>query len=58
MDHFPAGTRFQRLDVPTDSGPPSIDIPLWVQDSTGRYRQQSGTMKFIYDALQVSSGCP
>jgi hypothetical protein len=48
VDHFPAGTKFQRLDVPTSAGPPSIDIPLWVQDSEGRYRKQSGTMKFIY----------
>ena len=48
VDHWPAGTRFQRLDVPTDNGAPSIDIPLWVADSTGRYRVQSGTMKFIY----------
>lgn len=48
VDHFPAGTKFQRLDVPTSSGPPSIDIPLWVQDSVGRYRTQSGTMKFLY----------
>ncbi|WP_420718301.1 hypothetical protein [Pyxidicoccus sp. MSG2] len=48
VDHFPAGTKFQRLDVPTDNGAPSIDIPLWVKDSAGRYRTQSGTMKFIY----------
>jgi hypothetical protein len=48
VDHFPAGTKFQRLDVPTNSGAPSVDVPLWVQDSQGRYRQQSGTMKFIY----------
>jgi hypothetical protein len=48
VDHFPQGTKFQRLDVPTDSGVPSIDIPLWVKDSVGRYRQQSGTMKFLY----------
>ncbi|MFE8601575.1 hypothetical protein KYC5002_10205 [Archangium violaceum] len=48
VDHWPAGTKFQRLDVPTDNGAPSIDIPLWVKDSAGRYRQQSGTMKFIY----------
>ena len=48
VDHFPAGTKFQRLDVPTDGGAPSIDIPLYVQDSAGRYRTQSGTMKFIY----------
>lgn len=48
VDHFPAGTKFQRLDVPTSSGAPSIDIPLWVPDSAGRFRTQSGTMKFIY----------
>jgi len=48
VDHFPAGTKFQRVDVPTDSGVPSIDVPLWVQDSAGRYRTQSGSMKFIY----------
>ncbi|HYO67186.1 MAG TPA: hypothetical protein VEU33_14015 [Archangium sp.] len=48
VDHWPAGTKFQRLDVPTDGGAPSIDIPLWVADSVGRYRVQSGTMKFLY----------
>lgn len=48
VDHFPAGTKFQRLDVPTDHGVPSIDIPLWEKDSQGRYRQQSGEMKFLY----------
>ncbi|MDQ3364162.1 MAG: hypothetical protein M3680_01860 [Myxococcota bacterium] len=73
-DHFPARTKFRRVDVPTSSGRPSITIPLWVQDGSGRYRQQSGTMRFLYgyvvgagvkrfgwmaeDALVVSSGCP
>lgn len=73
-DHFPAGTKFQRVDVPTDSGPPSITIPLWVQDAAGRFRTQSGTMRFLYgyivgngvrrfgwmaeDALVASAGCP
>ncbi|RKG75970.1 hypothetical protein [Corallococcus terminator] len=56
VDHFPAGTKFQRLDVPTSSGAPSIDIPLWVQDSAGRYRQQSGTMKFIYGYVIAATG--
>ena len=56
VDHFPAGTKFQRLDVPTDSGAPSIDIPLWVKDSTGRYRTQSGTMKFIYGYVIAATG--
>lgn len=73
-DHFPAGTKFQRVWVPTNSGRPSITIPLWVKDGAGRYRKQQGTMRFLYgyvvgngdrrfgwmaqDALKVSSGCP
>ncbi len=56
VDHFPAGTKFQRLDVPTDTGVPSIDIPLWVQDSVGRYRKQSGTMKFLYGYVIAATG--
>ena len=56
VDHFPAGTKFQRLDVPTDSGVPSIDIPLYVQDSEGRYRKQSGTMKFLYGYVVATAG--
>lgn len=73
-DHFPAGTKFRRISVPTSSGRPSISIPLWVANSAGRYIVRSGSMRFIYgfivgngtkrfgwmslDALQVSSGCP
>ena len=73
-DHFPAGTKFRRIDVPTDSGHPSISIPLWVRNSAGRYVVRSGSMRFIYgfivgdgakrvgwmalDALEVSTGCP
>ncbi len=72
-DHFPAGTKFQRLQVPTSEGKPSITIPLWVKDSAGRYRKQAGDMRFYYgsikadgtqrygwmaeDALQTSAGC-
>lgn len=56
VDHFPAGTKFQRLDVPTNSGKPSIDIPLWVQDGQGRYRKQAGTMKFIYGYIIAATG--
>lgn len=54
-DHFPAGTKFQRLQVPTTSGPPSITIPLWVADSQGRYRTQSGTMRFFYGYIRSTS---
>ena len=73
-DHFPAGTKFRRVDVPTKSGRPSISIPLWVANSQGRYIVRSGSMRFVYgyivgdgvkrfgwmalDALKVSDGCP
>ena len=56
IDHFPNGTKFQRLDVPTDHGVPSIDIPLWVLDGSGRYRQQSGEMKFLYGYVIAATG--
>jgi hypothetical protein len=55
-DHFPAGTRFQRVDVPTSSGRPSISIPLWVKDGSGRYRKQSGTMRFLYGYVRAEDG--
>lgn len=73
-DHFPAGTKFRRISVPTQSGRPSIAIPLWVANGNGRYIVRAGSMRFIYgfivgdgtkrfgwmalDALKVSSGCP
>jgi hypothetical protein len=73
-DHFPAGTKFRRVSVPTRTGLPSISIPLWVADGGGRYIVRSGSMRFLYgyivgdgtkrfgwmaqDALQVSTGCP
>lgn len=56
IDHFPSGTRFQRVSVPTDSGAPSITIPLWVQDSAGRFRTQSGTMRFFYGYVRAADG--
>jgi hypothetical protein len=55
-DHFPAGTKFQRVDVPTSSGRPSISIPLWVKDGNGRYRKQSGTMRFLYGYVRAGDG--
>ncbi len=73
-DHYPAGTKFRRVSVPTRTGRPSISIPLWVANSHGRYIVRSGSMRFLYgyivgngvkrfgwmaqDALKVSSGCP
>jgi hypothetical protein len=55
-DHFPSGAKFQRVDVPTTAGNPSITIPLWVQDSAGRYRTQSGTMLFLYGYVRAADG--
>jgi hypothetical protein len=56
IDHFPAGTKFQRLDVPTDAGPPSIDVKLWLQDSKGRFRKHAGEMKYIYGYVATGTG--
>jgi hypothetical protein len=73
-DHFPAGTKFQRVGVSTQTGRPSLLIPLWEPDSSGHYVVRNGSMRFIYgyivgngvkrygwmalDALEVSSDCP
>lgn len=56
IDHFPAGTHFQRLDVPTDGGRPSIDVNLWQQDDQGRFRKSAGSMKFIYGYVVTAKG--
>ncbi len=56
VDIFPAGTKFQRLDVPTEHGAPSIDIPLWKKDAAGRYRAKAGTMKFVYGSVSSKNG--
>ena len=55
-DHFPAGSKFQRVDVPTKSGRPSIDIPLWVDAGNGHYTKRSGSMKFVYGYIRSSDG--
>ncbi len=55
-DHFPAGTRFQRVTVPTATGKPSISIPVWVKDAGGDYRRQSGTLRFLYGYVRASDG--
>jgi hypothetical protein len=47
---------FQRVTVPTTAGPPSIVIPLWIQDSAGRFRTQSGSMRFLYGYVRAADG--
>jgi hypothetical protein len=55
-DHFLAGTKFRRVQVPTGSGQPSITIPLWVKNGSGRYVKQSGEMRFYYGYVRASDG--
>ena len=56
IDIFPSGTKFRRLDVPTDAGAPSIDVPLYVKDGAGRYRKHAGDMKFVYGYVIAADG--
>lgn len=49
-------TKFQRIGVPTDSGKPSISIPLWVKDAHGHYAKQSGTARFLYGYVKTTAG--
>jgi hypothetical protein len=71
-DHFLAGTKFRRVEVPTSSGLPSISIPLWKESAP---TVRSGSLRFLYgyivtedgqhrfgwmaqDALETATGCP
>jgi hypothetical protein len=56
VDHFVAGTKFRRVDVPTDGGAPSIDVPLWTQASNGHFTKASGTLKFVYGYVIAATG--
>ena len=59
VDIFPAGTKFQRLDVPTWEGSaPSIDAKLWKRRAgTKTYDVDSGkTMKFLYGYVKSKTG--
>lgn len=56
VDIWPAGTKFRRLRVPTDSGAPSIDIPIYAKDGEGRYRKHHGDLKFIYGYVVSADG--
>lgn len=54
-DIFPAGTKFQRVDVPTWEIPelPSLDVKLY---SGKAATTPAGTMKFIYGYIRAASG--
>ena len=58
IDHFPAGTKFQRVAVtmfaPDDN--PSIDVPLWDLDDNGDYLKPAGVLKFVYGYIFSTTG--
>lgn len=56
VDIYPEGTKFQRVDVPTDTGAPSLSAPLYVKDDVGRYRKPAGSMKFVYGYIDSETG--
>ena len=55
-DHFLAGTKFRRVQVPTGSGVPSITIPLWTKNNTGRYLKHTGDLRFFYGYVRAADG--
>ena len=48
VDIFPAGTKFQRVDVPTSSGRPHLTVRLYTKAGDGKYTKPDGTMSFLY----------
>lgn len=59
IDHFPVGTRFQRLRVEMfePGAPPSIDIPLWKKDTANKtWVKSNKSMKFLYGYVATKTG--
>jgi len=63
IDVFQAGTKFQRLDVPTSDHIPSLDVDLWKWgrcDHDGKtedsYCEKAGQLKFIYGRVITPAG--
>lgn len=60
VDIFPAGTKFQRLDVPTweAGGAPSLDVKLYSKPAGSKTysKLSSREMKFIYGYVKTDDG--
>lgn len=59
IDIYPAGTKFQRLDVPTWERPdrPSLDATLYDKPAgASTYTKPVGEMKFIYGYVKSKTG--
>jgi hypothetical protein len=59
VDIFPAGTKFQRLSVPTWEKParPSLDATLYAKPAgASAYTKPDGAMKFVYGYVTSNAG--
>ena len=56
VDIFPAGTKFQRVDVPTSSGRPHLTVRLYAKATDGHYTKPDGTMTFVYGYVVGAGG--
>jgi hypothetical protein len=59
IDIYPAGTKFQRVDVPTWETPsnPSIDATLYTKGPGAKtYAKPAGVMKFVYGYVKSKTG--
>ncbi|WP_394849338.1 hypothetical protein LZC95_18060 [Pendulispora brunnea] len=58
IDHFPSGTRFQRLNIASTFGGQHVDAPLWIKDAEGRYRtlHDRQALPFVYGYVLTSAG--
>jgi hypothetical protein len=56
VDIYPAGTKFQRVDVPTSSGSPHLTVRLYSLASDGHYTKPAGTMTFVYGYAMGAEG--
>ena len=56
IDIYPAGTKFQRVSVPTQSGRPHLAVHTYVKASDGHYTKASGTLDFYYGYVVASDG--
>jgi hypothetical protein len=56
IDIFLAGTKFQRVNVPTNSGRPHISLRLYTAAANGSYTKPAGTMAFFYGYVVSADG--
>lgn len=56
IDIHEAGTKFQRVRVPTKNGQPHLAVQLYVKASDGHYTKKSGTLDFYYGYVVSPDG--